>query len=71
MRVFCLCHVPLSLCWQVLFWDTTAGNKPVAAIKAAHGTGPDVHCVDWSGLQEHLVVTGRREFVWWCGDDEV
>jgi hypothetical protein len=53
----CQCHHDMC-CVQVLFWDTTAGNKPVSSIKAAHGTGPDVHCVDWSGLQEHLVVTG-------------
>jgi hypothetical protein len=43
---------------QVCFWDTSAGASPVAAIAAAHGAGPDVHCVDWSGLQDHLVVTG-------------
>lgn len=43
---------------QILFWDTTSGNKPVCAIRSAHGSGPDVHCVDWSGLQEHLIVTG-------------
>lgn len=52
VKHLCCCVV------QVLFWDTTAGNKPVASIKSAHGMGPDVHCVDWSGLQEHLVVTG-------------
>jgi len=52
--------LPLSstLC-QVLFWDTSAGSRPVASIKAAHGSGPDVHCVDWSGLQEYLLVTGE------------
>lgn len=46
---------------QVLFWDTSAGSRPVASIKAAHGSGPDVHCVDWSGLQEYLLVTGAAD----------
>lgn len=44
---------------QVLIWDTSAGNSPVAAIKEAHGSC-DVHTVDWNGLREHLVVTGRE-----------
>lgn len=59
-RVFCagVCMSAALPLLQVLFWDTSAGNRPVASIKAAHGPGPDVHCVDWSGLQEHLVVTG-------------
>lgn len=52
---------------QVLFWDTSAGTRPVASIKAAHGTTPDVHCVDWSGLDEHLVATGEATPAQGCG----
>lgn len=47
---------------QVLFWDTTAGSRPVSSIQCAHGPSADVHCVDWSGLQEHLLVTGACLF---------
>jgi hypothetical protein len=42
----------------VLLWDTDASNSPVQAIEKAHGSC-DVHTVDWSGLQEHLIVTGE------------
>jgi hypothetical protein len=41
----------------VLLWDTDASNSPVQAIEKAHGSC-DIHTVDWSGLQEHLIVTG-------------
>ncbi|KAF8066179.1 D-cysteine desulfhydrase 1 [Scenedesmus sp. PABB004] len=46
---------------QVLFWDVDAGAAPVAAIRDAHGAGSDVHTVDWSRVQDHLVVTGAAD----------
>jgi hypothetical protein len=45
---------------QVLLWDTAASNSPVQAVEKAHGSC-DVHTVDWSGLQEHLIVTGDQQ----------
>lgn len=44
----------------MLLWDTGASNSPVQAVEKAHGSC-DVHTVDWSGLQEHLIVTGARQ----------
>lgn len=49
----------LLLCCQILLWDTQSGNSPVQAIEKAHGSY-DLHTVDWSGLQEHLIVTGGQ-----------
>ncbi|WIA34025.1 hypothetical protein OEZ86_012406 [Tetradesmus obliquus] len=45
---------------QMLLWDTGASNSPVQAVEKAHGSC-DVHTVDWSGLQEHLIVTGAAD----------
>jgi hypothetical protein len=50
---------------QVLLWDTAASNSPVQAIEKAHGSC-DVHTVDWSGLQEHLIVTGEHATLMGC-----
>jgi histone-binding protein RBBP4 len=58
---------------QLLFWDTRCagrggkggggggGGGPVCAVKGAHGPEADVHCVDWSGLREHVVATGAAD----------
>eukprot|EP00879_Flechtneria_rotunda_P026840 GHRR01028676.1.p1 GENE.GHRR01028676.1~~GHRR01028676.1.p1 ORF type:complete len:453 (+),score=155.57 GHRR01028676.1:832-2190(+) len=45
---------------QVLLWDTSSGNSPIAAIDKAHGNC-DVHTVDWSALQDHLLATGAAD----------
>lgn len=50
----------------MLFWDTASGTSPVQAVEKAHGSC-DVHTVDWSGLQDHLVVTGEKGLVG-CSD---
>lgn len=43
----------------MLLWDTrSAGGGPVLRVADAHGK-QDVHCVDWSELREHFLVTGR------------
>lgn len=44
---------------QVLLWDTTSGNSPIASIEKAHGSC-DVHTVDWNRHREHLIVTGEE-----------
>jgi len=45
---------------QVLFWDTRSGTSPVTAVTKAHDSH-DIHTVDWSGLSEHLLVTGAAD----------
>ncbi len=43
--------------FKLLLWDTRAGSAPAAALEKAHGEN-DLHCVDWSSLEPHLLVTG-------------
>eukprot|EP00854_Cymbomonas_tetramitiformis_P028913 gene28913-35921_t len=43
----------------LLFWDGRAGLKPVLQVANAHSA--DVHCVDWSPHEEHLVITGSAD----------
>ncbi len=43
--------------FKLLLWDTRAGSAPAAALEKAHGEN-DLHCVDWSSLELHLLVTG-------------
>ena len=43
--------------FQLLLWDTRTGSAPAAALQKAHGEN-DLHCVDWSSLEPHLLVTG-------------
>ena len=45
--------------YKLLLWDTRAGSAPAAALEKAHGEN-DLHCVDWSSLEPHLLVTGAR-----------
>ena len=42
----------------LLFWDTRGAQSPAARVPDAHGPAHDLHCVDWSALQQHLVATG-------------
>ncbi len=42
----------------MLFWDTRQGTKPVRRVDGAHPK-QDIHCVDWSALQQHLIATGE------------
>ncbi len=44
--------------YKLLLWDTRAQPGPAAAVEQAHGQ-QDVQCVDWSALQEHMLVTGE------------
>jgi len=46
---------------RALFWDCRAGRSPVCCVSDAHGPSADVHCVDWSGLRDHLVATGAAD----------
>lgn len=41
----------------LMLWDIRAAKCPAARVLEAHGAH-DVHCVDWSGLQPHLLATG-------------
>lgn len=45
----------------LLFWDTRGAQSPAARVPDAHGPAHDLHCVDWSALQQHLVATGALE----------
>ena len=42
----------------LLFWDTRDAQSPAARVPDAHGPALDLHCVDWSAMQQHLVATG-------------
>ena len=44
--------------FKLLLWDTRTGSAPAAALEKAHGEN-DLHCVDWSSLEPHLLVTGE------------
>jgi histone-binding protein RBBP4 len=53
---------------QMLFWDARAGRAPVAVVGEAHGRHDnkgratiDIHTLDWSAVQEHLVATGAAD----------
>ncbi|EIE23954.1 WD40 repeat-like protein [Coccomyxa subellipsoidea C-169] len=46
--------------YKLLLWDTRAQPGPAAAVEQAHGQ-QDVQCVDWSALQEHMLVTGAAD----------
>ena len=47
--------------YSLLLWDTRANDgKPSAAVHKAHGN-KDIHCVDWSGLATHMLVTGAQD----------
>ncbi|CAD7696557.1 unnamed protein product [Ostreobium quekettii] len=39
--------------YNILLWDTRSGKGPVAKVERAHGES-DLHCVDWSSLDEYL-----------------
>lgn len=43
--------------FKLLLWDTRTGTSPAASMEMAHGEN-DLHCVDWSSLELHLLVTG-------------
>jgi histone-binding protein RBBP4 len=43
----------------LMFWDTRHGSKPAHAVFQAHAD--DLHSVDWSFLDEHLVLTGSAD----------
>ena len=43
--------------YKLLLWDMRTGSAPAAALEKAHGEN-DLHCVDWSSLEPHLLVTG-------------
>ena len=43
----------------LMFWDTRAGAKPAHAVFEAHKD--DLHTVDWSALEDFLVVTGGAD----------
>ncbi|KAK9838348.1 hypothetical protein WJX81_006464 [Elliptochloris bilobata] len=45
----------------LLFWDTRAAHSPAGRVPDAHGPAHDLHCVDWSALQPHLVATGAAD----------
>lgn len=46
--------------FALLLWDTRGGTSPVQQVAAAHGKH-DVHCVDWSQLRDHFLVTGAAD----------
>lgn len=47
--------------YSLLLWDTRSSKSgPTMRVNQAHGE-KDVHCVDWSGLQPHLLVTGAQD----------
>lgn len=48
--------------FKLLLWDTRSPNQAAAEVTEAHGRGKDLHCVDWSALQPHLLVTGGLTF---------
>ena len=43
----------------LMFWDTRRGAKPAHAVFEAHKD--DLHTVDWSALEDFLVVTGGAD----------
>lgn len=44
--------------YKLLLWDSRLPSaRPAAAVENAHGE-TDVQCVDWSALQQELLVTG-------------
>jgi histone-binding protein RBBP4 len=45
--------------FKLLLWDTRAPTAAAAAVADAHGEA-DLHCVDWSLLQQDLLVTGTH-----------
>lgn len=42
--------------------DPSEAIGPAATLAAAHGPGVNVMCVDWSALDENMVVTGGSTF---------
>lgn len=42
---------------QLLLWDSRTPSRPASAVEHAHEE--DVQCVDWSALQEDMLVTGQ------------
>lgn len=47
--------------YSLMVWDTRSHDKgPAMCVTKAHGE-KDVHCVDWSGLNSHLLVTGAQD----------
>ena len=43
----------------LIFWHGRAGTSPAHRVADAHDD--DLHTVDWSLLDEHLVVTGSAD----------
>ena len=43
----------------LIFWDARAGTKPAHKVTDAHGE--DVHTVDWSLLDENVILTGSAD----------
>ncbi|GJP56047.1 hypothetical protein CLOM_g15114 [Closterium sp. NIES-68] len=54
-RLFC--SVGDDYC--LLLWDTRHGTTPVNKVERAHNA--DVHCVDWSRLDDSYVLTGSAD----------
>ncbi len=47
--------------FSLMLWDTRSQESgPSMRVEKAHGE-KDIHCVDWSGLQSHLLVTGAQD----------
>ena len=47
--------------YSLMLWDTRSHETgPSMRVNKAHGE-KDVHCVDWPGLQPHLLVTGAQD----------
>ena len=50
--------------YMLLLWDSRlSSGRPCAAVAEAHGQ-TDVQCVDWSTLQQELLVTGTVPVAW-------
>ena len=48
--------------FAVMLWDSRDGsNKPLHAIKTAHGVGVDVNCLSFCPTDEHLFATGGSD----------
>ncbi|GFR43307.1 hypothetical protein Agub_g4373, partial [Astrephomene gubernaculifera] len=46
---------------RLITWDVRSQRPRVGCVEAAHGAGVNVLCVDWSSLDDNMVVTGAQD----------